>query len=75
MRKIALEIASDKFEGLHELKPADIRQYLGVPEYSRDKYQGNDYAGVVTGLAWTAVGGEILFVGTSLAEEKADALP
>ena len=29
MRKIALEIASDKFEGLHELKPADIRQYLG----------------------------------------------
>ena len=50
MRKIALEIASDKFEGLHELKPADIRQYLGVPEYSRDKYQGNEYAGVVTGL-------------------------
>ena len=45
MRKIALEIASDKFEGLHELKPADIRQYLGVPEYSRDKYQGNEDAG------------------------------
>lgn len=70
MRKIALEIASDKFEGLHELKPADIRQYLGVPEYSRDKYQGNDYAGVVTGLAWTAVGGEILFVETSLSRGK-----
>ena len=70
MRKIALEIASDKFEGLHELKPADIRQYLGVPEYSRDKYQGNEYAGVVTGLAWTAVGGEILFVETSLSKGK-----
>lgn len=70
MRKIALEIASDKFEGLHELKPADIRQYLGVPEYSRDKYQGNEYAGVVTGLAWTAVGGEILFVETSLSRGK-----
>lgn len=70
MRKIALEIASDKFEGLHELKPADIRQYLGVPEYSRDKYQGNEYAGVVTGLAWTTVGGEILFVETSLSQGK-----
>ena len=70
MRKIALEIASDKFEGLHELKPADIRQYLGVPEYSRDKYQGNEYAGVVTGLAWTVVGGEILFVETSLSKGK-----
>ena len=42
MRKIALEIASDKFTGQHELKPADIRQYLGAPEYSRDKYQGNE---------------------------------
>ena len=70
MRKIALEIASDKFEGLHELNPADIRQYLGVPEYSRDKYQGNEYAGVVTGLAWTVVGGEILFVETSLSKGK-----
>ena len=36
----------------------------------RDKYQGNDYAGVVTGLAWTAVGGEILFVETSLSRGK-----
>ena len=70
MRKVALEIASDKFEGLHELKPADIKSYLGAPEYSRDKYQGNEYAGVVTGLAWTAVGGEILFVETSLSKGK-----
>ena len=70
MRKVALEIASDKFEGLHELKPADIPTYLGAPEYSRDKYQGNEYAGVVTGLAWTAVGGEILFVETSLSKGK-----
>ena len=69
MRKIALEIAGDKFSEQHELK-ADIKQYLGIPEYSRDKYQGNDYAGVVTGLAWTAVGGEILFVETSLSKGK-----
>ncbi len=74
MRKIALEIASDKFTGLHELKPDDIKQYLGTPEYSRDKYQGNGYAGVVTGLAWTAVGGEILFVETSLSKGKGERL-
>ncbi len=70
MRKIALEIASDKFTETHELKPADIQKFLGAPEYSRDKYQGNEYAGVVTGLAWTAVGGEILFVETSLSKGK-----
>ena len=58
MRKIALEFARDGYEVMHEIKPADVRKYLGTPEYSRDKYQGNEYAGVVTGLAWTAVGGE-----------------
>ena len=62
MRKIALQFARDGFEKVHEIKPDDVREYLGTPEYTRDKYQGNDYAGVVTGLAWTAVGGEILFV-------------
>ena len=74
MRKIALEIASDKFTEQHELKPSDIPNYLGTPEYSRDKYQGNEYAGVVTGLAWTAVGGEILFVETSLSKGKGSRL-
>lgn len=39
---------------------------LGPPKYMRDLYTGNDQAGVVTGLAWTAAGGEILFVETSL---------
>lgn len=48
------------------LKPADIEKLLGKPLFSRDKYQGNQYAGVVTGLAWTAVGGEILFIETSV---------
>ena len=70
MRKIALEFAREGFEAPHDIKPADVRYYLGAPEYSRDKYQGNDYAGVVTGLAWTAVGGEILFVETSLSKGK-----
>ena len=70
MRKIALEFARDGYELVHDIKPTDVRKYLGAPEYSRDKYQGNEYAGVVTGLAWTAVGGEILFVETSLSKGK-----
>mgnify|MGYP000373426176 CR=1 FL=1 len=65
-----MEFARDGYEVMHEIKPADVRKYLGTPEYSRDKYQGNEYAGVVTGLAWTAVGGEILFVETSLSKGK-----
>ena len=70
MRKIALKSARDGYQLLHDIKPTDVRDYLGAPEYSRDKYQGNEYAGVVTGLAWTAVGGEILFVETSLSKGK-----
>ena len=70
MRKIALTFAREGVEMVHDIKPADVRTYLGAPEYSRDKYQGNEYAGVVTGLAWTAVGGEILFVETSLSKGK-----
>ncbi len=43
-----------------------ITEILGSPRYLKDKYAGNTHAGVVTGLAWTATGGEILFVETSL---------
>jgi ATP-dependent Lon protease len=72
LRKIALEYARDENQVIvpRTLKAGDVPAYLGMPEYSRDKYQGNDYAGVVTGLAWTAVGGEILFVETSLSRGK-----
>ncbi|MBR1889843.1 MAG: endopeptidase La [Alloprevotella sp.] len=52
------------------IQPKDIETYLGNPPYSRDQYQGNKYAGVVTGLAWTSVGGEILFIETSLSRAK-----
>jgi len=51
-----------------------VKEYLGSPDYSRDKYEGNEFAGVVTGLAWTAVGGEILFVESSLARGKGEKL-
>jgi len=69
MRKIARKIASDEAYP-KSLKISDLREYLGIEEYSRDRYQGNTYAGVVTGLAWTAVGGEILFVESSLSRGK-----
>lgn len=65
MRKIAQRVATEK-EFPKSLAVSDLKEFLGAEEYSRDKYQGNEHAGVVTGLAWTAVGGEILFVESSL---------
>ena len=70
LRKSARQYATDGYFAKTEIKPTDLYDFLGAPEYTRDKYQGNDYAGVVTGLAWTAVGGEILFVETSLSRGK-----
>ena len=52
----------------------NLREYLGPEDYSRDHYEGNEFAGVVTGLAWTAVGGEILFVESSLSKGKGEKL-
>ena len=70
LRKSARQYATDGYFAKQEIKPGDLYEFLGAPEYPRDKYQGNEYAGVVTGLAWTAVGGEILFVETSLSRGK-----
>ena len=64
-KKVALE---EKYN--QSLTIDDIIEILGSPKYLKDKYQGNEFAGVVTGLAWTAVGGEILFVETSLSRGK-----
>lgn len=69
MRKLARKIAMGE-DVPASIKPEDLYEYLGPVEYTRDKYQGNEYAGVVTGLAWTAVGGEILFVESSLSKGK-----
>lgn len=57
-----------------KIKPEDVEHVLGKPKYMRDIYQGNEFAGVVTGLAWTSVGGEILFIETSLSRGKAQKL-
>lgn len=48
----------------------DINEILGPVRFSKDKYQGNAIAGVVTGLAWTPVGGDILFIESSLSKGK-----
>jgi len=52
----------------------DLKEFLGLPVHRSDRYEGNSFAGVVTGLAWTAVGGEILFVEASLSKGKGEKL-
>ncbi|WP_052102497.1 endopeptidase La [Porphyromonas gingivicanis] len=69
MRKFARRIENSSTYS-QTLKPSDLKDFLGVPTYTRDLYQGNDYYGVVTGLAWTSVGGEILFIESSLHKGK-----
>jgi ATP-dependent Lon protease len=48
----------------------EVEKILGAPIYDKDLYEGNDVAGVVTGLAWTSVGGDILFIEASLSPGK-----
>jgi ATP-dependent Lon protease len=67
VRVTAKNIASDtKYNPA--LSEKVLGEVLGPPRFNRDIYSGNDQAGVVTGLAWTAAGGEILFVETSLSK-------
>ena len=73
MRKVAKKVATEEKYNI-ELTEEDVNDYLGAARYSRDKYQGNDYPGVVTGLAWTQVGGEILFIESSLSKSKSPRL-
>ena len=49
---------------------ADVEKVLGPARMERDKYENNDVAGVVTGLAWTSVGGDILFIESILSKGK-----
>ena len=74
MRKLAFKQAMDKQLPYTKITPDKLEDLLGKPPYTRDIYQGNKYAGVVTGLAWTSVGGEILFIETSLSKGKAGKL-
>ena len=74
LRKLAFKKVMDATLEYTNIVPDNIEDLLGKPPFYRDIYQGNDYAGVVTGLAWTSVGGEILFIETSLSKGKAGKL-
>lgn len=64
-KKVAME---DQYNS--SLTIGNVKEILGHPKFQKEKYEGNEYAGVVTGLAWTRVGGEILFVETSVSKGK-----
>jgi ATP-dependent Lon protease len=67
VRVVAKHIAfEDKFE--KSITIERVQEILGSPRYIRDRYDGNNQVGVVTGLAWTATGGEILFIEASLSQ-------
>lgn len=68
VRRVAKNVAMEN-EFDPKISEEELLEILG-PGHSKDKYQGNDVAGVVTGLAWTAVGGDILFIETSLSKGK-----
>ncbi len=69
IRKVVKKIAMEEEYNI-SLTAEDVKTFLGAPRFSRDKYEGNDYTGIVTGLAWTQVGGEILFIECSLSPSK-----
>ncbi|MBR1959567.1 MAG: endopeptidase La [Bacteroidales bacterium] len=64
-KKIALE---EEYPAV--IKKEHLREYLGLPTNSHDMQKGNEAPGVVTGLAWTAMGGEILFIESSVSKGK-----
>jgi len=69
MRYMAKKIVIDEIPQ-KSLQISDLKEILGPPRYLKDKYEGNEIPGIVTGLAWTAHGGEILNVETSLSKGK-----
>ncbi len=69
IRGIAKFVAfNEKYEPI--ITKEEIIRILGAPRFLKDRYQGNDVAGVVTGLAWTSVGGDILFIESILSAGK-----
>ncbi|MBR8764042.1 Lon protease 2 [Porphyromonas levii] len=80
LRKVARKIASAEDEADVSLmlpitiNPTDLKDYLGSPKFLDERYEGNDRAGVVTGLAWTSVGGEVLLVESAISPSKSGKL-
>ena len=73
MRRIAWKTAIGE-DVPAKLASADLEAFLGKPVFDPDKYEGNQFYGVVTGLAWTSVGGCILYVESSLSKGKGEKL-
>lgn len=73
LRRLARLKASEK-PVPSEIGAKEAKEILGKEIYMGEIYEGNDYVGVVTGLAWTAVGGEILFIESSLSKGKGEKL-
>lgn len=69
MRHVARKVAMNKKFTIM-LDENKVKEYLGSPIFSREEYQGNELPGVVTGLAWTAAGGEILYIESSYSKGK-----
>ncbi|MCR9010807.1 endopeptidase La [Gabonibacter chumensis] len=69
MRQVAKHVALDPTFSI-KLSKESVKEYLGTPIFTREEYQGNELPGVVTGLAWTAVGGEILYIESSISKGK-----
>lgn len=75
LRKVAHKIATsmDGDEAIKlplSINPSDLKEYLGSPIFISEQYEGNKHAGVVTGLAWTSVGGEILLIESAISPSK-----
>ena len=69
VRYAAMKIALEESYNI-KISNEDIIEILGVPRLERDKYENNQVAGVVTGLAWTRVGGDILFIESTISKGK-----
>lgn len=69
IRNAAKSVAMEE-EYNKKVTDGDIEKVLGAPKMARDKAEGNDVAGVVTGLAWTSVGGDILFIESLISPGK-----
>ena len=69
VRYAAMKIAMEESYNI-KISNEDIIEILGVPRLERDKYENNQVAGVVTGLAWTRVGGDILFIESTISKGK-----
>jgi ATP-dependent Lon protease len=68
--KVKSIVTDEKFN--KKLEEADLKKIMGIPVFQVDRYISNEVAGVVTGLAWTMAGGEILFIEVSLSRGKGD---